>query len=271
MEYQTQVSNIDFVLPEVWEGPGAELHLNDLTAAKTPFGQKILSGITSMILASTPVIKDVGWGWPSSLKWEFRSPVLSDAQLSVHWQSSDKREDAHNLQATVRSNGTQIASSGEIRYGSLMDSDNETQVRNDGSYTFGRTLFDADVELFSWWMSKSGLEPLDGNPGDDVPWPLFVSLAGGMFARMAVTADTPDDVVNRGMDWTFMRPLRVGESLRGYLHEGAERASRSRPGWSVWQGQCDFFAEGQVETPVAIYQATAMFYRAQAQPGPHAL
>lgn len=256
MTYIKQISNIDFVVPEVWEGPGGELHLNDLTAAGTPFGQKILSGITSMILAAVPVISSRGWAWPTALTWDFRAPVFTDSQLAVDWKGigSDR------CSATVRRDHDQVVSTGELTYRAV-DTAAKLGNRDDGEFTFGRTLFDADVELFSWWSAKSGIPFPTPELGDDVPWPLVVSLAGGLFARLPVSAETPEEAVNRAMEWTFIRPLRVGESLRGYLHPGTERPSSSRPGWSIWQGQCDFFAEGPTEFPIAIYRATAMLYR----------
>lgn len=250
MDIVVSVSTLDLVLADVWEGQSAELHNNAVTAAGSQYGEPILSGITTMILCAAPVITKVGWQPPSHLTWNFDDAVRLSRPLRAQWeQTPDDRWDA-----TVRSGDEQVGA-GTFAFGerSSLESLAEPVLP-----TPGRTLFAGDRDLFRWWMERS-CPGLPGALPDEVPWPVLVSLAGGLIVRVPLVETPHTDILNRAMEWWFLRPVKVGETVRCLIHGRTERLSKSRPGYGIWQADVDVVRDDDHDDTIARISWTIMF------------
>lgn len=243
MEFHAQITDLDFIVPEVWEGPGEGLHLNDLVAADSPYGKRVLSGITSVILGTLPLSIDTNWLWPKSLEWSFDDAVCKDDIIHGTWVEAQETPGLWRTQLKRKDGST--LSRGSIEYGTHSTPDVRAEPEMQKfSATPGRTLFSADSQLFDWWIGQhqTGVASTFGMP--IVPWPLFVSLASGLMARSWTTDAALASVVNRAMRWNFSRPLQPNETLVGRIENASERISRTRPDVWVWEGHCVFESAG---------------------------
>ena len=253
-----RISEVDFLVPEIWEGPSDELHLNDVFArGEQPYGERILSGVTSMILGSLPVAEATQWEWPRSLRWDFLMPVVLGTELRTAWDEDQSEVDQRVFTVAVTDGSGQLISKGVLCYGIAETS--PTAVLTPDKSTPGRTLFGGDVEIFEWWLGTHG-HNVRFAP-EVVPWQVLVSLGAGLYIN-SVGTETSRVAVNRSMGWRFWAPLETAATIRGAVSSPEERRSRSKPGWSVRTGHCSFRREDGSRGLVAVYDATALVYEA---------
>lgn len=218
-----QIHNRDFVVNSIWEGAGDELHSNDLYAADTEFGARIISGIALVSLSVAQHMGERGWPVPPRAAMSFDSAVKSGDFIEImlnRCDLGDKLEVAVGERRALR-----------ITFGSEPV---HTTLRSEGGRkTKGRTFTSGDREVFDWWISTS-LPAVRLPPPGVVPWPLLSSTISGLIGRIEIIDAPHTSLVNRANEWSFFRPVRVGETVHAEVQQANERTSRTKPGWGVW-------------------------------------
>lgn len=241
------IDSLDLIVPEVWEGPSAGIHLDVVEAGRSPFGGTILSGITAMIRCCLPMVVEVGWEPPRSLTWSFDDAIPTAGTITVEWA-----REGPSWEGSMKVRDRSVCA-GRLEYGA---SDLPPPRQGVELATPGRTLFQGDRRLFEWWVSAHGVPPV---PDGMIPWPVLVSLAGGLLVRVPIIEMEHTDMLNRAMDWSFYRPLKEGETVQGIIHDRTERVSKSRPDFGIWQGTMDVVREDEPSDIIASVRWTVMF------------
>jgi len=247
-----QIQSLDLIVPEAWEGPSGEIHVNVISAATSSYGAPIVSGITSMILAVAELLDDGGAAPPAELTWSFDDALLTSERFSV--DVSGDIADAAGMAFAVRVGERRIGQ-GTMRFGALDLADELHQPPT--ALSPGRTLLDGDRELYDWWLSRSCPQASPA-PSGVVPWPMLVSLAGGLISKVEFVGIDHDDLLNRAMVWRFHRPVALGDTLRCHITTTTERISKSRPDMGVWTGAVLLVSQRDDDV-VATVQWTLMF------------
>ncbi|MFD1546081.1 hypothetical protein [Nonomuraea guangzhouensis] len=205
----------DFLMGSIWEGTGDELHTNRLTARKSMFGQRILSGVTGMLLTIDAYRPELIWTPMSRLRWSFDAPLFEGARVDVRGASSG---DEHTISGTA---GDQV-----VTHGTVVAGQPKRLPGRPGRASAGRTMTEADALLFHSWLPSDQADP------DHIPWPLIVLTASGLIVRGRHLGDF-HTVLNRAFTWSFGPPLALEETIHCELGEVERRPSVSRPGLEV--------------------------------------
>ncbi len=241
------IHNRDFMVNAIWEGAGDELHSNDLYAAKTPFGARIISGLALTCLGIARKTAQLNWAPPARLQLVFDSAVKSGDTLALETIGTGE---------TCRINvnvGDRRAM--EIR---LEPETAAPAERSAGAaITKGRTFTSGDREVFDWWLSTS-LPGLPLAPAGVVPWPIIASATSGFISRIEMIKTPHLSLVNRSNTWRFHRNVAIGETLHAELSDTTERLSKSRDGWGIWTGKVLTVSDTDCDV-VATTDWTCMF------------
>jgi hypothetical protein len=229
-----RVTARDFLLGSVWEGTGDEMHTNRHAARAGMFGARILSGITGMLVTMATYRRELVWETPAALEWAFAAPLFEGSELAV---SGVEIDGGHHVVATT---GDGEATRGRIWAGAV----GEERVV-EGTLTRGRTITEADVDLFGDWLGPSVAR------GDGlVPWPLLVLVASGLVNRTHYLGD-PEMVLNRWFRWSFAEPPEVEDTVHCVIGEVHTRQSAKRPDLRVGE-----FTASLVSSPTDRVLAT---------------
>jgi acyl dehydratase len=213
------VTDRDFLMGSVWEGTGAELHMNRLAAAHTPFRGRILSGLAGMTLALAATDEPLVWSPPAEAEWAFDAPLYEGSAFEV-----ERRREGNAQVLTVSTEGRQVAH-GRIRPAG--PASRPSNLPETSRATAGRTFTAADLDLFRGWIG-----PHDRASAGPVPWPLLLLVASGLINRTDYLGPVAD-VVNRAMRWRFYDSARLGETVHCTIGSVSARPSRSRPEFAV--------------------------------------
>ena len=221
-----RIQNRDFVVNSIWEGAGDELHSNDFYAAKTEYGARIISGIALVSLCVAEHMGEQDWQAPRRAAMSFDSAVKSGDCIDIELARRGANAD---LQVSVEGQRA-------LRIAFDQDGELAPDRSDDCLRTKGRTITSGDREAFDWWISRS-LPDVDLAPPDLVPWPLLASTVSGFMGRKNIVRQPHSSLVNRYNEWSFFRPVQIGETVHAEIYDPGERDSRSRPGWGVWSGR----------------------------------
>ncbi|MED7930455.1 hypothetical protein SMD20_39955 [Nonomuraea sp. LP-02] len=201
----------DFLMGSIWEGTGDELHTNRLMARKSMFRQRILSGVSGMLLAIDAYRPELIWAPLTRLRWSFDRPLFEGTRLEVRGHSAGEE---HTLSGTADG---QIVTHGSVVTGPPAD-----LPRKPGRPSAGRTMTEADARLFRTWLPGDPTRDQD-LPGH-IPWPLIVLTASGLITRGRHMGSFRT-VLNRAFTWTFGAPLALEETVHCELGTVERRPS----------------------------------------------
>jgi acyl dehydratase len=218
-----RIHDRDFVVNSIWEGAGDELHSNDLYAARTEFGARIVSGIALVSLCVAPRMGELGWPAPRRAALSFDRAVKSGDQIDI-----DLKEHPSGEAMEVAVGGRRA-----LRVDFGHPADVVLKRSADFRRTKGRTFTAGDREAFDWWITAS-LPDVTLAPEDIVPWPLLASAVSGFIGRIDIVKSPHSSLVNRFNEWSFFRSVRIGETVHAEVHDPRERDSVSKPGWGIW-------------------------------------
>ncbi|WP_084965875.1 hypothetical protein [Thermoactinospora rubra] len=209
----------DFLMGSIWEGTGDELHTNRLTARKSMFGQRILSGVTGMLLVIDAYRPELIWTPLSRLRWSFDGPLFEGTQVEVRGRSAG---DEHAMSGTA---GDRV-----VTHGIAVTGRPAAVPAKPGQVSAGRTMTEADARLFHSWLP--GDLTVGESAPEHIPWPLIVLTASGLITRGRHMGDF-HTVLNRAFTWSFGRPLALEETIHCEMGTVERRPSASLPGMDV--------------------------------------
>ncbi|HEX4814675.1 MAG TPA: hypothetical protein VFV66_18190 [Nonomuraea sp.] len=209
----------DFLMGSIWEGTGDELHTNRLTARKSMFGQRILSGITGMLLVIDAYRPELIWSSLSRLQWSFDGPLFEGTEVDVRGRSTG---DEHIMSGTV---GGEV-----VTHGTVVAGPPTAVTARPGRASAGRTMTEADARLFQSWLP--GDPTVGAGTPEHIPWPLIVLTASGLITRGRHMGHFRT-VLNRAFTWTFGPPVALEETVHCEMGKVERRPSASRPGMDV--------------------------------------
>jgi hypothetical protein len=214
---QRIVTDRDFLLGSVWEGSGEELHTNRHAARSSMYGQRILSGISGMLISLHAWSPDAIWTPQHCLEWSFDGPMFEGARVDAQTAT----DETGDRQFTVTSDGTRQGR------GTLRARPWEVGPPVTGRHTRGRTMTGADVELMRHWLPPA-------TPADEdlVPWPLLVLTMSGLVVRDKAAGDF-ELSLNRWLRWVSLSPAHIDDTVHCIVGAPERRASRSRSGLDV--------------------------------------
>lgn len=214
---QRIVTDSDFLLGSVWEGSGEELHTNRHAARSSMYGQRILSGISGMLISLHAWSPDVIWTPQECLEWSFDGPVFEGARVDVQTDT----DEAGDRQFVVTADGVRQGR------GLLRDTRWEVGPPVSGRHTRGRTMTSADVDLMKHWLPPA-------TPADEtvVPWPLLVLTMSGLVVRDKALGDF-ELALNRWLRWVSLAPAHVDDTVHCLVGAPDRRPSKSRSGLDV--------------------------------------
>ncbi len=216
------VTDRDFLLGSVWEGTGDELHTNRHAARSSMYGQRVLSGISGMLVALHAVASDLVWAAQTCVEWSFDAPLFEDALVEV------RVGDHNGGRAFTVLDGPSVRSRGLLCPATLPATlPAGSRPAQSGRRTRGRTMTRADVALLRHW-----LPPESDVPDDLVPWPLLLLTASGLVVRDKAHGDV-ELSLNRWMRWVPATHIRVGDTMHCEVTVRDRRPSRSRPDLDV--------------------------------------
>jgi hypothetical protein len=182
------------------------------------YGQRILSGISGMLLTVNAYRPDLVWAPVSKLQWSFDAPLFEGAGIDV--QGRHTAED-YSITGSVAG---ETVSRGVVQLGKPT-----VPPKVSGRTTAGRTMTQADAELFQSWLPTTSMEA-----PDYIPWPLLVLTASGQVTRSKIFGDF-EMVLNRGFRWSFSHLPPLEETIHCEVADVRCRPSATRPGLNVVQ------------------------------------
>ncbi|RJO70826.1 hypothetical protein D5S18_26925 [Nocardia panacis] len=209
------ITDRDFLLGSVWEGTGEELHTNRYAAARAMYGQRVLSGISGMLVALHTHDPALLWT-RQDVEWSFDGPIFEGATVRIESGAVTGGRCFHLSQDDSLRGRGRVGVAGAPGH-----------PPEDGRISRGRTMTGADTGLLAHW-----LPPVDAPSPGSVPWPVLLLTASGLVVRDKLPGAF-ELVLNRWLRWTQLADVRADDTVHCIVGLPAVRPSRTRPDLSV--------------------------------------